>query len=320
MMKWFVNDLSLHGQFNSHHDFLDVLRSFLQLRHKSPALTERLHCSRNLHAAMVTPQSNFREAVQRSADQALRRAVLEWIASKGPFWDDSRLANADDYFELNGVDVTNSGVGEAVRQVVAGAEATTYSFQGSGFDYSPISIEHGLPEDRLGRWNLTNLWTCDQLLAAANSAEEPPRNWQQAIESARRRFDRLVIGPEAATSLQAEPYSPYVVERIFELLRVLQEFVESRNTDGTYSDETKRLIADHFSGEKAWFSGESDGNERDFREKLTFKDFGGSDTLHFCPWHGKIKTPQFRIHFPWPMDSTQKVINIFYIGPKITKK
>lgn len=319
-MKWFVNDISLQGQFGSDHEFLGMLKNLLRLRHKSPALTERLHCSRNLHEAVVTPLSNFREAVQKSADQTLKRAVLEWVASKGPFWDDSRTANADDYFELNGIDATNTGAGEAARQLIMGADASTYSFEGGGFDYSPLCLNHGLPEEPLGQWDVANVWTCEQLLAAANNSEEPPRNWEQAIERARLRFDRLAISPYVVDNLRGEPYSPYVVERIFELLRVLQEFVESRNADGTYSEETYRLMNDHFSGQKSWFSGESEGNENDFKERLTFKDFDGSNRSHFCPWHGKIKTPQFRIHFPWPLDSSQRELKIFYIGPKITKR
>ncbi len=26
-----------------------------------------------------------------------------------------------------------------------------------------------------------------------------------------------------------------------------------------------------------------------------------------CPWHGKIKTPQFRIHFEWPRPAGQRI-------------
>ncbi|CAD6513844.1 hypothetical protein LMG27952_00793 [Paraburkholderia hiiakae] len=318
-MKWFVNDLSLQRQFGSDHEFLGVLQDLLRLRHKSAAVAEGLHCSKSLREAPVTAHSNFREAVQKSADQNLRRAVLEWVASKGPFWEDSRAANADDYFEVQTIDATDTGAGEAARQILIGAAASTYSFQGAAYDYSPLRITHGLSEAPLGQLDVTNVWTVDQLLADAHRLEAAPQNWEQVIERAKRRFDRLAFSSNISEILRGEPFIPYVVERLFELLRVLQEFVESRNADGTYSTETQRLINEHFSGEKAWFSGESDGNENDFRSKLTFRDSDDGED-HFCPWHGKIKTPQFRVHFPWPMESAQKTLKIFYIGPKITKK
>jgi hypothetical protein len=228
-MKWFVNDLSLQRQFRSDHEFLGVLQDLLRLRYKSAALAEGLHCSKNLREAAVTAHSNFREAVQRSADQNLRRAILEWVASKGPFWEDSRATNADDYFEVHAVDATDTGVGEAARQQIIGVAASTYSFQGAAYDYSPLRVTHGLPEAPLGQLDVTNVWTNDQLVTAANSLEAPPQNWEQVIERARRRFDRLAISPNVSDVLRGEPFIPYVVERIFELLRVLQEFVESRN-------------------------------------------------------------------------------------------
>ncbi|WP_155651128.1 hypothetical protein [Burkholderia stagnalis] len=319
-MKWFVNDLSLQGQFLSDREFLNVLQDLLRLRYKYPALAEGLHCSKSLREAFVTTDSNFREAVQRSADPNLRRTVLEWVASKGPFWEDSRAANADDYFEVHDIDATDTGIGEAARQQIIGTSASTYSFHGTSFDYSPLRVTHGLPEAPLNHLDIENFWTTNQLITAADNLETAPVNWEQVIDRAQRRFDRLAISPNISDILRGEPFIPYVVERIFELLRVLQEFVNSRNPDGTHSEETKIIIREHFSGEKAWFSGESERNEQDFRGKLTFKDFDGSDREHFCPWHGKIKTPQFRIHFPWPMESSQKTLKIFYIGPKITKR
>lgn len=89
--------------------------------------------------------------------------------------------------------------------------------------------------------------------------------------------------------------------------------------DGTNSIETDRLIAAHFSGEKAWFTDESEGNKKKFASQMTFVDPLNSSMKIFCPFHGKIKTPQYRIHFPWPMAQDEGVLRIVYIGPKITK-
>jgi hypothetical protein len=39
----------------------------------------------------------------------------------------------------------------------------------------------------------------------------------------------------------------------------------------------------------------------------------------FCTWHGKVKTPQYRIHFSWPISAVAPLY-VVYIGPKITKR
>jgi hypothetical protein len=273
-----------------------------------------------LHQGQATAYLDLRQVVQNCADNMLKRAVLDWVTSRGPFWDDSRIDNPDDYFELSGADVTDTGLGEAARVTLSGAAAGTYSFAGGGFDYSPLHVQHGLPEEPLGNVEVLNFWACEQLIASAANCEPAPTNWVQAIDRARLTFEYLDIGPQAADSLRREPFSLYVVERIFELLRVLHEFVESRNEDGTYSEKTHRLINDHFSGSKAWFTGESASNEDGFREQLTFKDVVNPGDSIFCPWHGKIKSPQFRIHFPWPIEGNQPKLKIVYIGPKLTKR
>lgn len=53
---------------------------------------------------------------------------------------------------------------------------------------------------------------------------------------------------------------------------------------------------------------------------MTFSDPSPTGKKLFCPWHGKIKTPQFRIHFEWPRPAGQREIKVVYIGPKITKQ
>ena len=145
-----------------------------------------------------------------------------------------------------------------------------------------------------------------------------PINWSQMLATAHASFDSLALAADCMDSLKMEPFSSYVVERVFELLRVLNEFMECRNKDGTHSNRNNELIAHHFSGGKAWFSSESDSNQRNFKQDLTFPDPDRPGQKIFCPWHGKIKTPQYRIHFEWPMKSSPK-LRVLYIGPKITK-
>ena len=74
-------------------------------------------------------------------------------------------------------------------------------------------------------------------------------------------------------------------------------------------------------GDRARFTDSSDTEKRNrrFAEAMTFNHPETSERV-FCSWHGKIQTPQYRIHFEWPMpDHQDRKLFVAYIGPKITK-
>ncbi len=317
-MAWYVNDLSLCGQYSAATAFLDGLGELMRVRSQVPGLNQQLFCSKTLHTRAVTHNMDFRKAVQSAPDPTTVRLVLAWLTKYGPFWEDAREPNEDDYFEHDGEDVTDLGLGEAARRRIANRHASSFSFNDGGFDYTPIEVLHGLPEDPIGTVPVPNLWDTDTLRESALAATPAPTNWRQMLEQAQGRFDKLSLSPQSIDNLQREPFSQYVVERIFVLLSVLQEFVACRREDGRYSDRNHELIAQHFGGEKAWFSDESETNKQHFYQEMSFTDPEQPGEKIFCPWHGKIKTPQLRIHFEWPMEA-QSRLRVFYIGPKITK-
>ncbi len=317
-MAWYVNDSSLCGQYPNATAFLENLKALMHARNRLPVLERQLFCSRELHTRPVTPNMDFRSAVRLQPDRILLQLVLAWITKYGPFWDDAREFNQDDYFELNGIDVTNLGISEAARSQLAGQDASSFSFAGGGFDYSPINVQHGLPEAPLGAVHIPNIWDTNALCQHAQAILPAPVNWMQMLEQAQGRFDNLAFSPTSIESLKKEPFSNYVVERVFALLAVLQEFVSCLNEDGSHSAKNHELIAKHFAGEKAWFTDESDTNKNAFRDEMSFPDHDSNGEHVFCSWHGKIKTPQYRIHFEWPLPARSK-LRVFYIGPKITK-
>lgn len=318
-MVWYVNDLSLCGQYAEATVFLDDLAKLMRTRAKAPMLKQRLFCSRTLHTRPVTANLNVREAVTSLPNQIPVSLVLAWLTKNGPFWEDTRAPNEDDYFEHGGQDVTNFGLGEAARRLLVGLQASSFSFAKGGFDYSPINIQHGLSESPLGTVSVPNLWDANKLHQHELATAPAPANWLQMREQAQDRFDKLILSPYSIDRLQREPFSQYVVDRVFVLLDVLQKFMDYRLEDGRYSEENHGLIAHHFSGTKAWFTDESETNKRAFREEMSFPDPEHDGDKVFCSWHGKIKTPQYRIHFEWPVEARCKKLRVFYIGPKITK-
>lgn len=317
-MTWYVNDLSLCGQYHEAKAFLDDLTTLMRTRSSVPTLAQQFFCSRTLHTRPVTPNMNFREAVKSAPKQISVPLILAWLTKYGPFWEDAREFNEDDYFEHGGQDVTDLGLGEVARCRLTGRHASSFSFAAGGFDYTPIKVLHGLPESPIGTVPIPNIWDADTLKESAQAAVPAPTNWLKMLEQAQGRFNSLKFSPRSVDDLRREPFSQYVVERIFVLLSVLQEFMDCLQADGSYSDRNHELIAQHFVGEKAWFTDESETNKQDFCAEMSFPDPDQNGDKVFCSWHGKIKTPQYRIHFEWPLEGRSK-LRVFYIGPKITK-
>jgi len=316
-MHWFVNDVSLRGQYPDAATFAKALVELLKVRETTPILAEKLLCSRNLHTRLVTPHLDFRSAVTSVPKQIPVQLVLRWLTKHGPFWDDIRESAEDDYFEYDELDVTDSGLGEAARALLAERDAECFSFPNGSFDCTPIEVQHGLSESPLGLVSVPNTWDVSALRQIAQTMLPSPVNWVQMLEQAQARFSNLSISPNAVLALKKDPFSNYVVERVFFLLQTLQDFIDCLNEDGTHSARNHELIETHFTGQKAWFTDESQTNKNSFREEMTFLDENNNEHV-FCPWHGKIKNPQYRIHFEWPVPTGAK-LRVFYIGPKITK-
>lgn len=126
-------------------------------------------------------------------------------------------------------------------------------------------------------------------------------------------FKDLRFANTIEETLVPYPFSKGISDRVFTLLQVLQTLVEETDSDGKLSEKGNQLLQEHFTGKKAWFTDSSEDEKNRFKDKLTFQGC-------FCPWHGKIKIQQFRIHFEWPIPTGQRYLKIVYIGPKLTKK
>lgn len=316
-MRLYINDLSLSSQFQSPAAFVSNLDDLLRLREGNQVVANCLFCSRDIRLRPVTGGHTFQEAVASTGDKNLIRRVLAWLGKSGPFWDENRQFNADDYFEHSKVDVTDTSLGEAARVLLAGSQANLVSFQSGGFDYKPVSVQHGLPEDVLGTILLDNEWDFANLRHLISSLAPRPVNWDQMLDQAKDRFDFVEFSESSISSLSAEPFSSCVVDRVFELCRVLNEYAELLSLAKGTSERSNEIVSKHFSGEKSWFSDESVTNKRKFSEQMKFNPIGGGDKVS-CTWHGKIKSPQYRVHFRWPISHGEK-IQVYYIGPKITK-
>jgi hypothetical protein len=319
-LRWYLNDASLQGQFDDRGDFERVLRSLVGARARVPAIRQNLRSTRSLQDAPVAPGNNVRQILFELRDRDLKAATLSWLDKAGPFVDDDRLPEVDDYFEFRNVEVTASGLGEAARRTKAGTACSTYSFIGGQIDYAtnPLQVDHGLLEERYGQYAVNNLWQADALIQEALVSGEPIRSWSALADAARLRFPHLELGAlDKHPMLAREPFETSVRDRSLALMKLLNDYVAGRAENGAEGPRAREIVSTHFNGDRASFSGESAGNRERFRDEMTFSRSSGEN--YFAHWHGKISHRFFRMHFEWPLDPDRKKLEIFYLGPKITK-
>ncbi|WP_299774671.1 hypothetical protein [uncultured Pseudoteredinibacter sp.] len=317
-MEWILNDLSLSHQFDNVDDFVEKMSVFLKAKTSDSLLNKNVLCPRQLGSVEVFEGLTFSHVVLNLVSRNLRAQILSWVNKNGPFWSDNRVDNPDDYFEYGSLDVTDQGLGECARREIAELDVTSFSFDGD-YSKSPLVIRHGLEEASLGHYDIENIWGIDSLVVAAKESLPKPRNWDEAIDRVKEQCPHIKLSGLVNEQMSPVPFSIGNFESICERFRILREYLDSRDASGNHTEATNVILRNFFQGDKAWFSGSSADECRTFSEKLSFIDLYDGEKKLF-PFHGKIKTPQLRIHFEWPVPADRSEIQVVYIGPKITKR
>lgn len=140
-MNLLVNDLSLAGQFPDVNTFLPAIGRVMRMRQLAKRFGHVLYCHSNLANAQITPMLAMHEvAYMLSADE--RRALLQWMTTEGPFWNDTQVHGGNDYLECNGEIVTDTAVGEAAYCCFIGILRSLVSFTPSSWEIS-LCRSHG---------------------------------------------------------------------------------------------------------------------------------------------------------------------------------
>jgi len=318
-MNWYINDLSLRGQFPGPFVFRAALEPLMRAMNRTD-LAGRVLCTRRLSQCMITANLALPGAVRALKDPGFLALVLRWIDRNGPFWDEDRTHQPDDLFYCEACDVTHEGLGEAGRRLAASLPAGSFSFwheNDATFAYSPIRVVHGLLDQPLGEYDIENVWRVEDF---PQPDVERARSWTHMVQLAESRTTGLTFSPRVIELLSRTPFNPSAAERIGYLLSVLQRLHAETTTDGAWTQDGMNLYRQHFVGTQALFSDSSDNEKRDFQTEMTFPDPSDVRRSIFCPWHGKVRFgAQYRIHFEYPRPRGQREFKVGYIGPKITK-
>ncbi len=317
-MEVLLNELSLHGQFANVLDFQTAVETVMSARSKIRQFGGVLRCHRNLTQAQVTFALSLQQAVSQF-DENKRRKFMSWLTKEGPFWEDSRQHGADDYFEFQNQIVTDNALGEAAYHRFNDNSYQTFSLIPSNWQINPITVNWHRNNSEIVHIEVINHWDVNSLEIALQAAASPITSWQQLARDMPICCPNLTFSENSFEPLYSHPFVDCAAKRIVELLKVLDKFKNCFDAQGQRTDEGNRLYQEHFTGDKAWFSTSSDDEKIEFKNELTFNHPNNKDEKLFCPWHGKIKTPQIRIHFSYPIRA-DKPLYVPYIGLKITKK
>jgi hypothetical protein len=323
-VEFLVNDLSLHGQFLDLTSFRGAIATVMAIRQISRRFGRELYCHRRLAQAQVTASVTMPQAVQvLTPDQ--RRALLQWLTRYGPFWEDARNHGPDDWLEWNGNIVTETSIGEAAWCCLNGVERGLVSFVPSDWQFSPVPVVWMLDSSNRRTVEVMNHWDPVAIEAFLLTLPVPLVSWNQLELSARTRCPELTFSGDAFAPLNGHPFIASAAQRLLFILDTLNRFKSCFDEDGQRTPEGHEIYRDFFTGRNEdggrgpLFSDSSESEKRDFETDMTFKHPADPGRTLFCSWHGKVQTPQLRVHFSWPVRADEPLY-VVYVGPKITRR
>ena len=317
-MELLFNDLSIHSQFPDLPAFREAMIRLMGIRSVARQFGREVQCHRNVANAQVTHRHCMQQAIN-IFNRDEQRAVMQWLTRQGPFWEEARVHSPDDYLECNGEVVTDTAVGEAAYCCFNGVRRSLVSLTPSSWMFSPILVTWIVNLRDKRDVYVVNHWDVEELEAFLRDAPAPLASWEQLELSSRDRCPNLTFSEDCFHALRGHPFVQGAAHRVLSLLELLDQFKMCFDEGGQRTPKGHWLYKEHFTGVRGRFSDSSDVEKRNFEAKLTFRHPEAAGETLFCTWHGKVQTPQLRIHFSWPVVA-DKPLYVVYVGPKITKR
>jgi len=273
----------------------------------------RLYIHRNIFERPVLGNT-FRKGIQKYFKRQQVRSLMNWFSKDGFFLPDDACADTEDSFvcyypedaEEKSKDITGSALAECAFRKIAGEDAGSISLEQSKFSWSPIRVLLSQLDEAI----IDNDYTINSLKQRLEVLLPPISSWSvlmNRIES----LPKLTLEDYVKTKLITNPFSQNVAEGIYARAKELSEMATA-----TSLEQFNELFAKYATGTKARFSDSSPSEKRDFKEVLTFLI---DDKKNLCPYHGKVKIQQYRIHLV-DRPAYEKFARVVYIGPKLTKR
>jgi len=320
-VELFVNELSVHGQFQDQHGFNMALSRLKGVREVAKRYGHEVQCQRTFfHVREAMPGVAVWEAVLKLTDPDIQQYLRLWFEKAGPFWDGQGRHEPNEYLECCDDVVTDTAVGEAAFRLMHGVRSGLVSIFPSAWNFTPVEVIWRREAEGDASWVVrVQNWWCAAALEDALQEIPPLRTWDGFRKAAIDNFGQLEFSESCFASLAGKTFYQAAAKRFWERLDILNRLSGAFGEDGVRTKEGHQMYQMHFTGDKAWFSDSSDTEKRRFREALTFPHpVEGAGSL-FCPWHGKVSYLHLRLHFSG-IPKAGEPVYVVYVGPKLTKR
>ena len=311
MSEFFLNERSLHGQYEGLDNFLKALRVVMTARRFIERDGFRLYCDARIRLRPVIGDTVFEQAVRTSGNKELISGVLAWLSKAGPFWAAEQHHSPDDLFGCHDDDVTDSALAEAASRHSADTPCHLLCFVSPRWNYTPVVVawtrtygEVDVPLD--------NFWELPPLEQCLKATAPPLEDWPALLVWALRACTNLLLSKDVIAPILREPFSHAAACDIQMLLRILNEISACHDAEGALNSRGLELLGKFFQGHHARFTDEAPSADFQFIHPLRKEKV-------LCSWHGKVRLGrQYRIHFEWPKPRGA-LLWVSYIGQKLTK-
>lgn len=315
-MELAVNDLSLHGQFENLTGFRAAIDQVMEIRSAARRFGRELYCGHGVRSAQITSEHTMQAAVA-SCPREQQRVIATWVSKQGPFWEEARTHDPAENLFVGEEPVTDTSVGEAAICQTNGIDRRLVSFAPSAWCRDPLLVQrHG--DTDTSEISIPNYWELTRVQAALEQAPTPLRSWEDVRQAVVTRFPLLTLTEEAFDTMGPQPFKLGPAERILLLLGILNRMKECFNASGQRTPEGDDMAQKWFVGERARFSDSSQREKNEMGEALEFPDPERPGKKRSFPWHGKVQTPPYRIHFSYPITATDPLY-VVYVGLKLTR-
>ncbi|WP_010426457.1 hypothetical protein [Enterobacter mori] len=314
-MTILFNEKSLNDDIQSKEQLFEQIKHVMRARQYLLQKALNIYCKRDfINYRLSNDETIFKYVM--GFEKTEKIDVLTWLSKAGPFWDDEQLHSLEDLYVHDKEEVTGTALAEAAAQLFCDEECEIFSLKNEKYLESSIKITW-IDNNKHNDFLINNHTTMISLEEKIKQSNKSIESWKRLEELARSEFQNLSFIHECFIPLYKLPFHKAASKSIMEKLNVLNQIKDCFDSSGKFTALGHEIYKNHFTGDKAWFSDSSDGEKIDFANEMTFELIKSDKRL--CAWHGKIKTPQLRIHFSFPIEK-ETPLYIAYIGEKITKK